>query len=81
MVIGAILCTKSLHTKTNTIILSIALADLFTSIFVDTFNVVGAIAGEDFFEPIQNFCTFLAAICMINCIACSIGTALLAFNR
>jgi hypothetical protein len=59
----------------------LALSDLLVSIFVDTFNVVGAIAGEEFFDSLENFCTILAVICMMCCVGSAMNVALLAFNR
>ena len=48
---------------------------------IKTTIIKGVLLGKHFFHKSQTLCSFLATVCMVNCITAGTNMALLAYNR
>ncbi|CAF0837503.1 unnamed protein product [Brachionus calyciflorus] len=81
LIIGAVICTKELHSSTNMLVFNLALADLVVSCFVDTFTLVGILQGKRFFDGRPILCHFVGGICLVACETSLMNIGFLAINR
>lgn len=70
-----------LKNSTNILILNLSLADLAVSSVLNSFVVVGVLAGESFFKLRPILCQFVAGWCVTTCEASIANIGLLALNR
>ncbi|XP_078585859.1 rhodopsin, GQ-coupled-like [Branchiostoma floridae x Branchiostoma japonicum] len=79
-IILVISLTKDLWTTTNTFIINLAIADLFVTIIVDPYNVVGIHTDQYLLDhPVQ--CEVVGSICVITCSVSLATVAAISFNR
>lgn len=79
LVILAVLCSRKLRTTTNVFVVSLAVADLLTCVFLP-WNIVSILSFEEW--PIHDCFCVVAAIVMYTCVGCSVYTlAAIALNR
>jgi hypothetical protein len=81
VIVGAILCTKELKTVSNIFVFNLSIADFFISLLVDSFTVVGVLAGKNYFIKRPGLCEFIAFSCLVFCETSLISIGFLAFNR
>ena len=82
LIIGTILYMPKLRENpTFVMILNLSASDLAVSVAVDSFTLVGTLAGEEFFIQSPFWCQFSGAMCIIACGTSLVSMAFLAINR
>ncbi|KAJ8028065.1 Melatonin-related receptor [Holothuria leucospilota] len=79
LVVLAVLFSRKLRTTTNVFVVSLAVADLLTCLFLP-WNVVSLLSFDTW--PTHEYICVVAALVMYTCVGCSVYTlAAIAFNR